>query len=115
MNTQRDIKYKPHPEYRFWLYDSEGDGMVYYRTKEARDADAELAIEAYLDDGWAEEVEWVSAGEVTHFAQCLNKTMRPDVLDESECDDEGTQWPDGMEWRGTYKLESVTPNVKVRG
>lgn len=105
--------YRPTKEYRYWLYDPEGDGMTYYRTKEARDADAEKAIACYLEDGWAPEVEFVSAGEVTHCAQVTDKTMRPadEDLDEDECDGEGTPWPDGMAWRGNYALATLTPNA----
>ena len=107
-----DVKHRPHPEYRYWLYDPEGDGMTYYRTKEARDSAAKQAIDCYLEDGWAEEVELVSAGEVTHFAQVLNKTMRPSDEDlEDGCDENGLDWPDGMDWRGNYALEPLTPNA----
>jgi hypothetical protein len=107
----KDVKRKPSPEYRFWLYDPEGDGMVYFKTAESRDNAGARAIEQYLDDMWAEEVEYVSAGELTHFAQVLHKNMRPDDLDEEECDGEGTYWSDGMEWRGNYTLAPLTHNV----
>lgn len=100
-------KSKPHPDYRFWLNDPEEGGIVYYRTCEDRDAAAKTQIEAYLNDGWSEDVEYVSAGEVTHFAQCLNKEMRPDDLDEDGCDEDGEDWSDGAEWRGWYKLEPI--------
>ena len=103
-----DVSYRPHPEYRYWLNDPEGDGLTYYRPQEARDAAAERAIGCYLDDGWAPEVEYVSAGEVTHFAQVLNKTMRPADEDlENGYDDDGMDWPDGMDWRGNYALEPL--------
>lgn len=108
-NKQIDVKYRPHSEYRFWLYDPQGDGMAYYRTQEARDEAAKRAIDAYMDDGWDEEVEYVVAGEVTHSAQCLNKRNRPDDLDESGCDGEGTYWGE-FKWIGSYKLEPLTPN-----
>lgn len=111
-----DVKHRPHPEYRYWLYDPEGDGMTYYRTKEARDSAAKQAICCYIEDCWAEEVELVSAGEVTHFAQVLNKTMRPSDEDlEDGCDENGLDWPDGMDWRGNYALEPLTPNAAVKG
>lgn len=113
---KRDVMHRPHPEYRYWLYDPEGDGMTYYRTKEARDAAAEQAIGCYLEDEWALEVELVSAGEVTHFAQVLDKTMRPaaEDLDDEGCDDDGMDWPEGMDWRGNYALEPLTPKVTRR-
>jgi hypothetical protein len=108
MSKKFDVKYHPHPEYRFWLFDPDGDGMTFYRTAAERDEAAELTIAAYLDDGcWSEEVERVCAGEVTHTAQVLNKTMRPDDLDEEGFDGEGTYWEPDMEWRGNYKLEPI--------
>lgn len=109
-----DVRPKPDPEYRFWLYDPEGRGMLYYRTQEARDAAAKLAIDAYLDDGWDDGVEWVAAGVVTHFAQVLEKLVRPPDTDENGCDGEGTCWGD-FEWRGNYTLALLTPNVQIEG
>ncbi len=104
-----DARYRPHPEYRFWLYDPEGEGMTYYRTAQERDDAAEITIGAYLDDGWNEEVELVAAGEVTHSAQILDKQKRPppEELDEEGYDGEGTHWPEEFEWRGNYKLEPI--------
>lgn len=105
-----DVKHRPHPEYRYWLNDPEGDGLTYYRTAEARDAAAKDAIDGYLEDGWAEEVEYIAAGEVTHSAQCLNKKQRPADLDEEGCDGEGTYWGD-FTWIGNYTLEPLVPNA----
>ncbi len=109
-----DVKYHPHPEYRFWLYDPEGDGMTYYRTREARDDAGEQAIAAYLDESWADEVEGVVAGEVTHFAQCLDKKMRPDDLDDEMCDDEGAYWPHDWQWMGNYTLAAIDAATEVK-
>ena len=110
-----DVKYRPHPEYRFWLYDPEGNGMTYYRTREARDDAGEQAIAAYLDESWAwaDEVEGVVAGEVTHFAQCLDKTMCPDDLDDERCDGEGTYWPHDIQWMGNYTLAAIDAATEV--
>ncbi len=108
--------HRPTAEYRYWLYDPEGDGMTYYRTTEARDAAAEQAIGCYLEDVWAPEVEFVSAGEVTHCAQVIDKTIRPAEEDlEDGCDDNGMDWPEGMEWRGNYALEPLPPNAEITG
>lgn len=111
---KRDMKYRPHPDYRYWLYNPEGDGMTYYRTKEDRDKAGAEAVAAYLDDGWTEEVEYVAAGEVTHSAQCLNKKQRPDDIDEEGCDGEGTYWGD-FTWIGNYALEPMVPNAELSG
>ena len=113
-----DMKHRPSAEYRYWLYDPEGDGMVYFRTPAERDKQAARAIDAYLGDGWADEVELVAAGELTHFAQVTDKRMRPadEDLDDEMRDSEGIEWPDGMAWRGNYEMAPLeTPNAKVSG
>ncbi len=104
-----DIRYCPSSDYRFWLYDPEGDGMVYFRSQEARDLAGQQAIEKYLGDGWDSEVERVAAGVLTHFAQVLDKTMRPasEDIGEDGCDANGVSWPDEMDWRGNYTLASL--------
>jgi hypothetical protein len=90
--------------------------MTYYRTTEARDAAAEQVIGCYLEDGWAPEVEFVSAGEVTHCAQVLDKTMRPADEDlEDGCDGDGMDWPEGIAWRGNYELAPLPSNAQVTG
>ncbi|AYN21627.1 hypothetical protein [Alcaligenes aquatilis] len=76
-----DSKHYPSPEYRFFLHDPEGDGMRYYRTAEERNADAEDAIQGYLDDCWSEGVAQVVAGEITHHAVAKNVELRPERED----------------------------------
>jgi hypothetical protein len=107
MSKKFDLRYAPHPEYRFWLHDPEGNGMTYYRTASDRDEHAKEVIAGYLQDGWSEETEHICAGEVTHIAQVLDKTMRPDDLDEDGIDGEGNYWEDDMAWRGNYTLEPI--------
>lgn len=109
LKPQPVFKYRPSPEYRFWLYDPEGNGMTYFYSAENRDEAADEAIQNYIDDGWSEEVEAVCAGEVTLMAQVLNKTMRPpeDEIGEDGCDSDGADWSDDIEWRGNYKLEPM--------
>ena len=72
-----DYRRHPDPEYRFFLYDPEGDGFMFFRSAEERDAAAGETISVYLDDGWAEEVEGVFAGEVTHHTIRTNVTRKP--------------------------------------
>lgn len=111
-----DVKFQPHQEYRYWLYDPEGDGMTYYRTAEARDESAKAAVSQYLDDGvWAEEVSGVVAGVITHLASEVDVLMRPDDLDEEDCDGEGIYWGPDMDRRCNYALVPVTPNAEVSG
>ncbi len=110
-----DMKYRPSAEYRFWLYDPEGDGMVYFRDQTERDRWAAVALDGYLDDGWIDEVQLLAAGEVTHFAQVLNKQERPadEFLDEDLCDGDGIEWPEGVKWRGDYTLAPIAETVPV--
>jgi hypothetical protein len=100
---------KPSKECRFFLYDPEGEGMMYFRTKEMRDTWAETRLGDYsdADDGWNDEVEFMSRGEVIEFPQVLNKKCRPPAheIDEHQCDREGIGWPDGVEWYGNYTWE----------
>ena len=58
---------------RYFLYDPEGDGMMYFDTEEERDKAAKEAIDDYLDcDEWSDEVVNVVTGIVTHSAQRTN-------------------------------------------
>lgn len=100
---------KPSKEFCFFLYDPEGEGMMYYNSKEQRDKSAAQSLEFYKDDysGWNEEVEYVSVGEVTDFPQVMNKIEKPSELDDYQCDNAGRHWPDDVEWFGDYTLEPV--------
>lgn len=112
-----DTKRVPHPDYRFWLIDPEGDGMTYYRTAEDRDRAAALAIDACRgdgDEGWDEDgLDGIAAGEVTHVARVTEKKMRPDDLDDEQCDGEGVYWGD-FEWMGNYTMVPL-PNARLSG
>ena len=105
--TSAETSRRPSADRPYWLYDPEGDGMVYYRTQDVRDAAARAAILRYVTDGdgWEEDVEFVAAGMLTHFAQCLDKEHRPDELDDDGCDGDGMYWAEDVEWRGDYTLE----------
>lgn len=101
--------YRPSAEYPYWLYDADGEGMAYYRTREARDDAAARALADYRtpDDRWDEAVEWVAVGEVTHFAQCIDKKMRPTETElDGGYDSDGAYWGDAL-WRGTYTMAPV--------
>lgn len=91
----------PSAEFRYFLFDPEGDGFTYFRSAEARDAAAPDIIQAYCDDGWDETVTQIVAGELTHTCQQANVIPRPpeDEIDEEGNDGEGRYWPE--EW-GCY-------------
>lgn len=100
---------KPSKEFCFFLYDPEGEGMMYYDSREQRDKCAAVSLRFYKDDydGWNDEVEYMSIGEVTDFPQVMNKIERPLKLDENQCDSTGRHWPDDVEWFGNYTMEPV--------
>lgn len=110
--AKRDMKRCPDDEYRYWLFDPEGDGLMFFRSQAERDAHGQACIDGYLFDGeWPDEVEGVCAGEVTHIAKVLNKLMRPDDcdLDDDGFDEDGEAWPEEVGWRGRYTLEPLEP------
>lgn len=73
----QDFKYYPDAEYRFFIYDPEGYGFTYYKSVEDRNIHSEYIIQAYLNDGWQEEVTNVIAGEVTHHAVMCDVNIAP--------------------------------------
>jgi hypothetical protein len=112
-----DYKRCPTKEYRFFLYDPEGDGMTYYRDKDQRDKDAKSAIAQYLDCGeWVEEVKCVCVGEVTALAGKTNVTPRPpaEEIDEDGCDLEGEYWDGDCIERCNYELVGLASSANAR-
>ena len=90
----------------FWLYDPESAELTYYDHEGERDSDATSLIDSYLDESWSDLTDQISMGTVTHFAQVIDKEMRPEDLD-PEDDKDMCEWPDGMDWRGMYSMEPV--------
>lgn len=106
----REWQRRPTAEHRFWLYDPEGDGMMYFDSAEKRDEEAREAMTGYDDsnDGWSEDVEFLAVGEVTATVQAVDRKERPCNLDENLEDEEGNYWGD-FAWMGTYKLIELEP------
>lgn len=103
-----DYKRFPHQDYRFWLYDPEGEGLMFFRDVIERDEAAVNAVEGYRSlDGWDEEVENVCCGTLTHVTRMLDRQDRPDDLDEDGIDGDGVYWPEDVDFMGTYTLVSV--------
>lgn len=93
---------------RFFVYDPEGNGMVYYDTMAERDAAAKKAVrESLCDDVWGEWIVNIVAGVVTSSAQKYDEEMRPDDLDEDSCDEEGTYWSSDVDSVCKYKMKPV--------
>jgi hypothetical protein len=88
--------------------------MRYYRTAEERNADAEDAIQGYLDDCWSESVVQVVAGEITHHTVAKNVEPRPkredfesDEAHEHALSDLGFSGND-WDYTCTYELAPIT-------
>ena len=103
----KDLQYSPDSKYKYWVYDHEGDGMVFYKSEESRNKAMEEAIAEYLDDGWSEEVIRVCAGVVTHVTIQTDLVKRPPEEElEDNCDKEGTYWGN-FDYMCNYKPLSI--------
>jgi hypothetical protein len=89
LTATSDYRSTPSREYRFFLYDPEGDGLMFFRAAEIRDQIAERVTSDYCtqQDGWSEEVGGVCAGEVTATATKVNVEKRP-ARDDFESDED---------------------------
>lgn len=104
----------PSQEYRFFIYDPAGWGFKYYRSAADRDACSDAIIQAYLDDGWDEEVENVVAGEVTHTCQKVDVEHRPEKLDDEGHDADGGYWAPEWDYKCNYDLVPIdTPTPQA--
>ena len=110
MKKDRPYKRIPSAEYRFFLYDPEGDGMTFFRDKADRDLFAGKVIPEYCQDGWSEDVVYVCAGEVTHFIEKTNVIKRPpeDEIDEEGIDGDGNWWDSDWREKCNYELKEMT-------
>ena len=79
---QRNYKRTPTREYRFFLNDPLGDGMMYFPTAEDRDTEAKKALDDCLDGNeWADETTEICTGEVTHVVEAINDNPEVDGYD----------------------------------
>lgn len=102
------FRHTPSPEYRFWLYSPEGDGLTFWRTAEERDAYAARDIRTYLDDNvWFEEVQDIIAGVVTHTTQAVDVQRPVGALDEDGYDEDGNYWEEPDDTKCDYVLMSL--------
>jgi len=100
------IKPQSHPsaEYPYFVFDSLGDGFMYFSSESARNDHAEFVISGYMNDGWDEEVTNVVAGELTHTTLMTNKVERPDIIDEDGYDQDEYYWDPCWAYRCDYEL-----------
>lgn len=76
MTEQRNHRYHPDAEYKYFVHDPQGD-TLYFKSAEERDIAAEGMIDDYLQDGWEEGVDQIVAGEITHHVVAKNVEIRP--------------------------------------
>lgn len=100
------------PEAPYFVLDPEGDGITYFETIEERDAFAASRIDGYkdVDNSWAEAVDYIIAGVVTHRATQTDREDRPDDLDEEGNSGDGSNWEEDEEYRCNYKLLPLAEN-----
>lgn len=94
---KHDLKRYPSSDYRFFAFDPNGDGVVFFRTENERDAYVKETIEYYRDDdGWSDDVTSICVGVVTGVATAVDVQHKPpaEELDEDGLDHEGTYWGD---------------------
>lgn len=98
MNTRKSLEWRSNPSrtHRFFIYDPEGEGYMWFTSAAARDAAAPDVIREYLDDGWSEEVSLVCAGELTAATEKTDIKLRPErdwFETEEEFEDAMEEWP----------------------
>jgi hypothetical protein len=89
----------PRADYRFFLYDPEGEGMIYFPSAAERDDYAQDAIREWCLDGrWPEPdiMARICAGEVTAVVTQVDRQNRPPdtALDDEGRDKQGIEWGD---------------------
>ena len=104
--SKTDKKSNPTAEYRFFYYDGEGDGFVYFKCAQLRDECVNDAIQDHLWDTWDESVENIIVGEVTGKSTKVNVKLRPSELDEDGLDEDGTYWESNWDYTCNYKALS---------
>ena len=104
--------YKPDKDHTFLLYDPEGDGLMFFKTREERDKRAEEVIRLYLDtttDEWYEEVEQIFTSEVQEVVKAVDIVQRQGEVDEDGYDEAGEYWVDSDHaTKCNYKLQPLS-------
>jgi hypothetical protein len=91
------------------LYDSLGDGIVFYGTAEDRDKAAQITIEGYLCDGeWDPDVKGIFAFDVTYRVTEVDIVKRKGGLDDDGYDENGEHWDsDDVDMKCNYRLMPI--------
>jgi len=103
----------PNATFRFGLYDSLGDGIVFYGTAEDRDKAAQITIEGYLCDGeWDPDVKGIFAFDVTYRVTEVDIVKRKGGLDDDGYDENGEHWDsDDVDMKCNYRLMPISDNA----
>lgn len=94
---KHDFHGYPSADYRFFAFDPNGEGVVFFKTERERDIYAEEIIDDYRDeDGWSDDVTSICTGEVTGIATAVNVKHKPpaEELSEDGYDKDEVFWGD---------------------
>lgn len=97
----------------YFIYDPGDNGFVTFATARERDEFAAETIQNCLDDEWDSEVARICVGVITGRATYVRVEHRPpdSELDENDCDEDGTHWPDGINERYDIEIVPTAPDA----
>jgi len=101
-----DYKRRASAEYKYFFFDPEGEGLIFFRDEAELMEYAKISVEDYLDnvDGWAEEVEELCSGVVTRIVKKTDPQRRSGEVDAEGYDKDGVWWGMECEERCNYEL-----------
>ena len=99
--------YTPKIGFEFFYHDNCGDGFVYFKSEQERDEAAEDAISEYLQGEWNEEVESIIIGNVAGVVVKVDVVVRPEDLDQDNCDEDGVYWDSDHDYTCNYEIKPV--------
>ena len=111
-----DYGYSHRKDRPWFFYDPDGEGLRFCDTEDEAKAGAEAGIKASLqDDYWGEYVDQIFYGRVIAAATQVDRTEKPESLDEEGYDEDGEYWPADCEFKCNYELLPIaatkeTPN-----
>lgn len=86
--------------------------MLFFETEEEARAVAQKSVDLSLDEFWSEDVDRICYGRVTHAATQVNRSDRPESLDEEGYDEDGEYWPADCEFKCNYELLPLAAATK---
>lgn len=110
MSKEIKSRIRPNCEYKFFVYDPYGHGMVFFETEDDAIKASRVFIEDYLDVGeWLEGVDRIIIGNVTHMSVRTNVIKRPSDsdIDEAGFDTEENYWGDDYEEKCNFLVLKI--------